>query len=98
MPPVRWADFDGDGRADQVLLSSGGAVSVCGNAEYVLGDNTTDAATVYAWQGEGGHGAFNDLGRRHRLTTRSLVRSRRRSVLLPALPQPCSKDQGPRTK
>jgi lysophospholipase L1-like esterase len=96
---VRLADIDGDGRADYLLLDSAGAVSavvnrggdghggwvgvgqvatgltadaglVCladftgdGNADYVLGDNSTNAATVYAWQGGDGHGAWNNLGR-----------------------------------
>ncbi|NGO15440.1 hypothetical protein G5C60_49675 [Streptomyces sp. HC44] len=96
---VRFADLDGDDRADYTWLSSTGAVSAYlnrggdgrggwlgrgqvasgltsdvtrvsmadftgdGNADYVLGDNTTNAATVYAWQGGDGHGAWNDLGR-----------------------------------
>jgi lysophospholipase L1-like esterase len=96
---VRFADLDGDDRADYTWLSSTGAVSAylnrggdgrggwlglgqvasgltadatrvstadftgAGNADYVLGDNTTNAATVYAWQGGDGHGAWNDLGR-----------------------------------
>ncbi|MEU9289085.1 FG-GAP-like repeat-containing protein [Streptomyces sp. NPDC048275] len=96
---VRFADLDGDDRADYTWLSSTGALSAYlnrggdgrggwlgrgqvasgltadatrvstadftgdGNADYVLGDNTTNAATVYAWQGGDGHGAWNDLGR-----------------------------------
>jgi hypothetical protein len=66
----------GDGRggwvgAGQVatgLTSDAGLVSLAdftgdGNADYVLGDNSTNAATVYAWQGGDGHGAWNNLGR-----------------------------------
>ncbi|MEU6854221.1 FG-GAP-like repeat-containing protein [Actinacidiphila alni] len=95
---VRFADLDGDGRADYTWLAASGAVSAYlnrggdghggwlgrdqvatgltddtsrvsmadftgdGNADYVLGDNATNAATVYAWQGGDGHGAWNGLG------------------------------------
>ena len=95
---VRFADLDGDGRADYAWISPSGALSAYlnrggdghggwlgrgqvssgvssdatrvsladftgdGNADYVLGDNTTNAATAYAWQGGDGHGAWNNLG------------------------------------
>ncbi|MBD0738645.1 FG-GAP-like repeat-containing protein [Streptomyces sp. CBMA29] len=96
---VRFADFDGDGRAEYVLIGTGGDVSIWlnrggdgrggwinvgqvatgvttdagrvsladftgdGNADYILGDNTTHAATVYVWQGGDGHGSWNNIGR-----------------------------------
>ncbi|MDI5970879.1 FG-GAP-like repeat-containing protein [Streptomyces sp. SL13] len=95
---VRFADLDGDGRADYTWISSTGAVSAYlnrggdgyggwlgggqvasglttdatqvsmadftgdGNADYVVGDNTTNAATVYSWAGGDGSGAWIDLG------------------------------------
>ncbi|MFJ1767404.1 FG-GAP-like repeat-containing protein [Amycolatopsis sp. NPDC088138] len=96
---VRFADFDGDGAADYAVVAASGAVSVYlnrggdghggwlsygqvatgltttadrvafadftggGNADYVLADPATNAATVYAWQGGDGHGGWTDLGK-----------------------------------
>ncbi|MFJ4828882.1 FG-GAP-like repeat-containing protein [Streptomyces sp. NPDC088747] len=95
---VRWTDLDGDRRADYVWIGSDGGVSAYlnrggdgrggwlgrghvasgmtsdpsrvsfadfdadGNADYVFGDNTTNSATVYTWQGGDGHGNWGNLG------------------------------------
>ena len=96
---VRFADLDGDGRADYTWISPAGAVSAYlnrggdghggwvglgqvatgvtadatqvsfadfggdGNADYILGDPATHAATVYQWNGGDGHGGWLGLGR-----------------------------------
>ncbi|UOZ06358.1 FG-GAP-like repeat-containing protein [Amycolatopsis sp. WQ 127309] len=96
---VRFADFDGDGAADYAALATSGAVTLYlnrggdghggwlpygqvatgltttasqvafadftggGNADYVLADPPTNAATVYAWQGGDGHGGWTNLGK-----------------------------------
>jgi lysophospholipase L1-like esterase len=95
---VRYADLDGDGRADYSVINANGsitadlnrggdglggwiqygtvtsglttnadAVSLAdftgeGNADYVMTDPASHAATVYSWSGGDGHGGWADQG------------------------------------
>ncbi|MEV8373463.1 AbfB domain-containing protein [Kribbella sp. NPDC056861] len=96
---VRFADLDGDTRADYSAIAADGSVQGVlnrggdgrggwlglgkiatgltttadrvsfsdftgdGNADYILGDPATNAATVYAWAGGDGHGSWTNLGK-----------------------------------
>ncbi|WP_033288889.1 FG-GAP-like repeat-containing protein [Amycolatopsis jejuensis] len=95
---VRFADLDGDARADYVTIAPSGAVNAFfnrggdeeggwqsmgqvatgvttdssavaladftggGNADYLLLDKSTNAASVYSWEGGDGHGSWNYRG------------------------------------
>jgi lysophospholipase L1-like esterase len=95
---VRFADLDGDGRADYSWIGTDGSVQTYlnrggdgrggwlllgkvasgltpnaaqvslsdftgdGNADYILGDLSTHAATVYSWAGGDGHGNWINQG------------------------------------
>jgi lysophospholipase L1-like esterase len=95
---VRFADFDGDGAADYAALATSGAVTLYlnrggdghggwlpygqvatglttasdrvafadltggGNADYLLTDPATHAATAYSWEGGDSHGGWTNLG------------------------------------
>jgi|GEM_PF-552227 len=96
---VRFADLDGDGRADYSVIATDGSVQTYlnrggdgrggwlllgkvasgltthaaqvsfadftgdGNADYLLADPSTNAATVYSWAGGDGHGGWINQGR-----------------------------------
>jgi lysophospholipase L1-like esterase len=96
---VRFADLDGDRRADYSVIGTDGSVQAYlnrggdgrggwlllgkvatgltsnaaqvsfadftgdGNADYLLGDLSTNAAIVYSWAGGDGHGGWIDQGR-----------------------------------
>ncbi|MDX6263617.1 MAG: hypothetical protein QOH84_5305 [Kribbellaceae bacterium] len=96
---VRFADLDGDTRADYNAIAADGSVQTYlnrggdarggwlglgkvaagltttsdlvsfsdftgdGNADYILADPATNAATVYSWLGGDGHGGWQNLGK-----------------------------------